>query len=261
MKSNVRTSTRPFAATGWKPVLLATALLAVTATAVAAGRNPNPNVLPVQASAYGMTYGEWSAAWWQWCFSLPVDQHPLFDTADCSAGQSGKVWFLGGTFTVITGEDGSVIGQATRQCSVPAGKALFFPILNTECSTVEGNGETEEELRSCANFYGSAVEHPDSNLECTIDGVPVADVFSFRVESPLFTYGPMPDNNLLQAFGLETPAGTTSPAVSDGVFVMLHPLSKGDHTIHFSGSAIYTEEVHGFDYVFHLDITYHISVE
>jgi hypothetical protein len=227
----------------------------------AAGRMSNPGVAPVNSSAYGKTYGEWSAEWWRWCFSLPADHHPLFDTADCSAGQSGHVWFLGGTFTAVTGEDGTTIGEATRECAVPSGTALFFPILNTECATVEGNGETEEELRDCVTFLGSGVENPDSNPQCTIDGVAVRDLNSFRVQSPLYTYGPLPDNNLLQAFGLDAPAGTESLSVSDGIYVMLAPLSKGQHTIHFSGSAIYTMEEHGFDYVFHLDITYHLTVE
>jgi len=218
-------------------------------------------VLPPHANAFGKTYGEWSAEWWKWCFSLPVDQHPLFDTADGSAGQSGHVWFLGGTFTLIEGEDGLVVGTADRHVTVPAGKALFFPILNTECSTVEGNGETEEALRECATFFGSSVANPDSNLQCMVDGKALANLINYRVESPFFAYGPLPENNILQAFGLDAPAGTVSPAVGDGVFIMLAPLSHGEHTIHFGGSGIYTVEEHGFDFVFHLDITYHITVE
>src|SRR5690242_15482225 len=70
----------------------------VTSCVATAQGNPNPGVIPVNASPYGATYGEWSARWWQWAFSLPVDHHPLFDTADCSAGQSGPVWFLGASF-------------------------------------------------------------------------------------------------------------------------------------------------------------------
>src|SRR5689334_15805444 len=58
--------------------------------------NAGPGVLPVKSSPYGMTYGQWSARWWQWAFSLPIDRSPLFGTADCSAGQSGLVWFLPG---------------------------------------------------------------------------------------------------------------------------------------------------------------------
>src|SRR5262249_11776095 len=51
--------------------------------------NANPGVFTPNSSPYGKTYGEWSAAFWQWEFSLPVDHHPLFDTAPASTGQSG----------------------------------------------------------------------------------------------------------------------------------------------------------------------------
>ena len=37
-------------------------------------------------------------------------------------GQSGSVWFLAGIFGG---------GSATRTCAVPAGKALYFPVLNS----------------------------------------------------------------------------------------------------------------------------------
>ncbi len=230
-------------------------------THLTVGKPKKAHVVPPKAKYRGLSYGEWSAEWWKWCFSLPADRHPLFDTADSSAGQSGNVWFLGGTFTLIEDEDGSASGVVTRDCTVPKGTALFFPILNTECSTVEGNGDTEAELRDCAAFYGSAAMNPDSNLQCTIDGMPVKDLDHYHVQSPAFMYGPLPEDNILQALGLDVPAGTTSLSVSDGIDVMLEPSSAGRHTIHFSGSGIYTEAEHGFDYVFHLDITYHVTVE
>ena len=154
-----------------------------------------------------------------------------------------------------------VIGRATRNCTVPAGKALFFPILNTECSSVEGNGQTETELRACATFFGTSALNPESHLECVIDGKAVKDLVGYHVQSPLFTYGPLPEHNILQALGLAVAAGTTSLSVSDGVYVMLAPLSKGNHTLHFAGSGIFTVEEHGFDFVFREDITYHITVQ
>ena len=102
-------------------------LLVPAATAVAGGKgNPNPQVLPINSRPHGLTYGEWSAKWWEWAFSLPVSVNPLFDTtgALASNGQSGPVFFLAGVI--------SVSGIAERTITVPAGKALFFPILNVE---------------------------------------------------------------------------------------------------------------------------------
>jgi len=214
--------------------------------------------LPFARLSNGKTYGEWSAEHWRWTFSLPVDNHPLFDTADCSAGQSGRVWFLGGTFTTTVNPSGVVVGTADRDCRVPVGTALFFPLINTECSTIEGNGTTDAELRACATFFQDHAH----DLAATIDGVPVEDLDSYRVQSPLYTFGPLPDNNILQLFGLDAPAGSTSPSVADGVLLMLRPMSQGNHTIHFTAAQTFsTANGDPFDFEFRLDITYHLTIE
>jgi hypothetical protein len=232
-------------------------LLILTAT-IASAKNPNPGVLPPNSHSFGMTYGEWSAEWWQYVFSLPVDNNPLFDDTGekCAVGQSGKVFFLVGTVTIVEVSPNVVLGEAERDCTVPAGKAIFFPIINSECATAEGNGTTDEELRSCAELF---VNHA-GDLQAEIDGVPVQKLEMYRAESPLFSYGPLPGNNILQFFGFDAPAGTTSPSVSDGFYLMLAPLSAGEHTIHFSGNQTFTQAEDGFDFQFILDITYNLTV-
>lgn len=234
-------------------IILAIGLVVQCLVAVpASARNKNPGVLPPHAKAFGKTYGEWSAAWWQWALGTPANQHPLTDSADCSAGQSGKVFFLGGTFTAVPGSGpNEVIGRAERDCTIPAGSAIFFPILNGECSTIEGNGRTEAELADCAAFLADHVE----DMVVTIDGVPLKNLDRYRVQSPLFEFGPLPNPNI---FGL-TP-GATSPAVADGFYILLAPLSVGQRTIHFSGKAVFTAAEDGFDLTFILDVTYHITV-
>ena len=66
------------------------------------------------------------------------------------------------------------------------------------------------------------------------------------------TFGPLPDNNVLESFGVNAPGGTSSPSVSDGVYLMTTPFSAGQHTIHFHAE---TPAFHFF-----LDITYHLNV-
>jgi hypothetical protein len=220
-------------------------------TPVTLADGPRAGVLSPNSSWYGKTYGEWSAAQWKWLYSLPVDHHPLFDTADCSAGQSGKVWFLGGTFTVVETAPNVVVGNATRNCRVPSGKALFFPIIDAECAVAEGNGSTEAELRACAvNLVNHATD-----LSAEIDRVPVQNLGNYRVQSPLFTWGPLPANN-----ALSLPSGITSPSVSDGYFLLVAPFKEGKHTIHFKGSAKFVQATDGFDFTFSLDITYNLTV-
>jgi hypothetical protein len=91
------------------------------------GNSGNPVVHPRSSNPYGASYETWTARWWQWAYSLPVAGHPLFDEsgADCAAGQSGPVWYLGGVFNVS--------GSAVRDlCVVPQGKSILFPIINAE---------------------------------------------------------------------------------------------------------------------------------
>jgi hypothetical protein len=211
--------------------------------------NANPGVLPTNSHAFGKTYGEWQAAFWQWNFSLPADQHPLTDTAPVSAGQSGHVWFLGGTFAPTVGPGGEFIGQVTRDVTIPAGTALFFPIINAESSTAEGNGTTAAELSANSKFLVDFVQ--TDSLFAQIDGKPLHDLTSYRGQSPAFTYGPLPDNNLLGV-----PAGTTSLSVSDGYHLLLAPLSVGQHTIEFGGKLVAPP----LNLTFIEDITYHITV-
>jgi hypothetical protein len=211
--------------------------------------NANPGVLPPQSHPFGKTYGEWEAAFWQWVYSQPADHNPLTDTTPASAGQTGHVWFLGGTFAPTIGPGGEFIGQVTRDATVPAGTALFFPLLNVESSTLEGNGTTQAELSASSKSLADFIQ-PDS-LFVKVDGRPLKDLTSYRSQSPEFTFGPLPDNNLLGA-----PAGATSPSVSDGYHVMLAPLSVGQHTLEFGGKLVAPP----LNLTFIEDITYHITV-
>jgi hypothetical protein len=108
-------------------------MIAVMTPVARAGSNPNPRVFPPHANPYGNTYGEWSARWWQWTFSIPAATNPLLDDsgAHCAEGQSGQVWFLPGSF----GE------TFDRACTVPPGKALFFPMLNVAFGAAVGDCE------------------------------------------------------------------------------------------------------------------------
>jgi hypothetical protein len=221
-------------------------LIAACSTAFAAKGNEskpvgnlgNPGVIPPDAKAHGMTYGEWSAKWWQWALSLPVDQNPWYDVdGSCANGANGQlepVWFLTG----VLGESNT----AVRNCTVPAGKALFFPLINAECSTLEAPPfycKDEATCLSCATSFNIG------DVFAEIDEVPVHNLERYLVQSPLFSFT-LPEENV---WGM--PAGT-GQSVSNGYYLMLAPLSVGKHQIHFGGT--YT------DYNFSLEITYYLTV-
>jgi hypothetical protein len=208
------------------------------------GANLNPGILPIQSDAYGATYNEWAARWWQWAYKQPVNTNPLFDQtgAMVANGQSGHVWFLAGVINVS--------GTATRSATIPTGKALFFPILNVENDNF---GPPNNPPLSVADLRAGAKAFMDSaiNLEADIDGRVVQNPAGYREQSPVFSVN-FPDNNVFQFFGFNTPAGTYSPFVDDGYYLMLAPLSAGPHTIHFHGTVSVAN--------FTVDITYHLNV-
>jgi hypothetical protein len=189
---------------------------------------------------------------------MPVDEHPLYDTADCSLGQSGNVWFLGSTFVSEQVAPNEVIAKVNRKCTVPPGTMLFFPVINVEGSPLEKNGETEAELQD----YVKWVMSHSTDMSVKIDGMPVKDLQQYRALSPLFTFGPLPENNVLQSLDVdEALEGTTSIAVADGIYLMLAPLSIGVHTIQLKGTLKFTAEQDGFDFVFKQDVKYRITVQ
>jgi hypothetical protein len=205
-------------------------LTTLVPVASAQGGNPNPRVLPIHSSPFGSTYGEWSARWWQWVFSMPAVGHPLVDETGerCGQGQTGKVWFLAGTVAA----PGNPV-TVTRDCTVPQGKALFIPILNAtfgaavfDCEpTVPGIPCDVTALRAAA-----AASMDQATLEVDIDGVQLQNLSEYRVQSPVFSVT-APADSLLPI-----PSGTYAPMVSDGYWLMLTPLSRGAHTIHITGA-------------------------
>jgi len=198
-------------------------------------------VLP-DAKPRGHSYGEWQARWWQWAYSIPVAQHPLFDEtgANAAVGQRGSVWFLGGVFNVS--------GSASREITIPHGKALFFPILNFEGDNLFPPINPPLDIKGLRALIGGIMDQA-FGLACELDGVPIKHLSKFRGTSPVFSVD-IPEGGIPTAFGIPTPAGHYGPMVDDGYYLYLKPLSKGTHHLHFTGS------VPGFT----LDINYTIHV-
>ncbi len=169
------------------------------------------------SSGNSLDPGQLSADWWKWALQKPADQSPLvgsYSGGPQCQGQRGGVFFLAGS---LTGE------PVTRECTVPSGTPIFLPLVNSFCGDVKGTG-SEQEFRQCANESLDQLLQGSTTF-ITVDGNPV-DVSGQRAESPLFTVT-LPQNNVLGA-----PPGAYD-VVSDGVWVLLPPLSEGTHTIHF----------------------------
>jgi hypothetical protein len=246
----------------------------------------NPGILPPCSKPYGSTYGEWSAKWWQWVNSIPVDYNPQIQngpavTVDCSVNQSGHVWFLAESFG----------GTAVRTCKdpIPHGVALFFPMVNIffgvtgfDCIHLGSFAHVTYPfmpVNDCLSAYWSVPDlgidpsvqglvHSYSDLvklvaseedapgpfSATIDGQSIVNLTAYRAQAPMFSIT-TPQCNIV---GLVWPgigpcgtgiADTYYPNGSDGYWLMLTPLTPGYHTIHMTaGSPAW------------LDLTYKFSV-
>jgi len=183
---------------------------------------PTPLAIDPGDLIYGMTYGDWSAVWWQYIVSTPRTDNPLYG-ADCSSRQSGPVFFLVGS------ADGSTV---TRSCTMPKGKILFAPIINAEISEGEiasGQPNDEYALRVAATAVADCFI--PSSLKVTVDGIPLQNLRRLRVQSPAFTFNVV-DSSIL-GIGY---TGPKKSSVADGYWFALNPLPTGNHTIHFEGT-------------------------
>ena len=115
-----------------------------------------------KSQIFGKSYEDWTAEWWKWAYSIPVNENPAYDDygINCNKSQVGPVWFFSGTYN----------HSATRSCLVPDNVGILFPILNSECSHIEYPLiKSMSGLTKCAK---SIQNHVDS-LNTTFDDQPL----------------------------------------------------------------------------------------
>jgi hypothetical protein len=213
------------------------ALVAATAAALASVTTTSAQDNGKRQDGQG-AYAELTARWFQWILEQPVTGNPAFDEtgADAASGQTdgigpaGRYFFLAGVFNVS--------GAADRTVTVPAGKTLFFPVVNSEfdnsnTSAPDGSlpGDyTVPELRAMAAGNIATT----TELHVSLDGVSLLGQVT-RVKSPTFRYVLPDQDNIAQFFGIDV-SGPVQPAVADGYWVAIPPLAPGKHVLNFGGT-------------------------
>lgn len=225
-----------------KFIICAVMPLVVSYSQTTAANDTDLGVMPIQSDAFGKSYGEWGEKMAQWLFQFSLEEYPLFQPsgdADCVARQNGKVWFLYGAL-----EDG-----IERYCTIPPGKALFITV-NSTVSFVPEFGGTEEEIREDAARDLAGI----TSLEVMIDGVPLENPYSYQATSPdggfVLT---IEEDTILSQLGY--PAGDRDPTIVDGYYIMLRPLSVGEHEIQWYSSGLAQD---GSYYSY--GVTWHLTV-
>jgi hypothetical protein len=228
------------------PILALVALLVAAGPAAAGG--DKPDIVDPKGKTYGKTYEGWAGAWWQWVLEHPATNNPILDDtgADCDEDQRGKVWFLAGNFG----------GETHRTCTVPNGKALFFPVFNGWADNINPFGPattlTKGELADLCESVGT---NP-SSMSVEIDGKSVKKLGRYTIDPTLFFYTTPEDDSMIDflapgnTFAGDVPA---PGAVACGTYLLLEPLSKGHHDLRIQAVSA--------DGTFSLDVTYDLTIK
>ena len=217
-------------------------------SAIAAGQgNPNPGILPPNATFKGKTAGEWNAAWWYWVLTTPDNAQMYDDTGehahDNSNGADG-LFFLAKSWAGV---------PQTRTVTIPSGTPLYIPVMGLGIFGDEAFWSsldqfipelpptpTVEEVIAWAN---STI--PDmTDLSVRIDGQAVANLENGNLHylnSTGLTSLLNPDGSVLYelAYGYE-------------ISLILAPLTPGQHKIEMKGKGW-----GGFE----TDVTYLLTVQ
>lgn len=213
-----------------RPLRIAACLalvLTLMAAPASASTPATRGFLPPQAHPHGQSLTDVAISWLVWAFGSAPDVNPLLANRCEPSPSDPKMWFL----SVSLGGDYEVT------CDVPTGAFLVLTPGGYECSTAEGNGTTEEELRDCADGFFEEL----SLVQVILDGREATNLDSYIVTSDAVM---LPADNL---FG-------SDPTLSlyKAYVMVLQPLSRGEHVLRAY------DEFAAFDFT--AGITYRITV-
>lgn len=195
--------------------------------------------------------------WTKWALEQDWSTGPVQDPdgSACASGQSGKTWYLAGT----TG------GPVARECTIPHGKKLFFPLINNWVAPPPSqiiDGDPENDLQAWIDFvtgYFADSRAATCSLTLRLEGEDLLpDLETMDEELYVEILDPftivMTDDNFSTPFGGEGGERTTW---ADGHWALLEPLPPGDYTLEFGGSACNADG--GVDFATLATYTLHIE--
>ncbi len=178
--------------------------------------------------------------WWQWSYSMPQEKSPVSDLTGeyCGIAQKGDVWFLAGGY-------GS--SKIKRSCTIPKDKYIFFPIINMVYWPHYKNSLSCEDAKKLSALNNNEL----LSIEIMLDDEIALNPANTRISSV----------NCFDLLGLipqKFNPPKIYPAATDGYWVMLKPLSIGDHVLTFK--AQYNREKGAYSKMLQ-EIEYQIKIE
>lgn len=170
------------------------------------GHGAGRGFMPPNAKVHGYSLNQISNAWNRWSLGTPEAENPLIAGRCEQSPIDKKIWFL----PVSLGGDYEV------DCEVPTGAYLVVTPAGWFCDPVEAGGSTDPDLRTCVSNGFALVTHAEVGL----DGRQAKNLDNYVVTSERIE---LPGPNLLS----EDPTSV----MDKGIYMVIRPLSRGDHTI------------------------------
>lgn len=190
------------------------------------------SIVSPQEEVEGKTQAEWGDMWWKTLLETPQDRNPL--SSDRSFRSIGPVQFLAGT---------NSSDPITRSITVTDQNYLFMPIVTQTVDEVGYPADwTEKDSRIITSAVINTVNPEKLVFEVNGHSLINGKVWEqYRQQSPQeFSYTVPKDFYLGPDAGY--PAGLkVNHDISDGYWVMLHPLPVGNYTLHFGGVIDYSK--------------------
>ncbi len=190
----------------------------------------NSPILPPQARVARRNLSEWVEAFSKWTLPIPTSLSFFDDGRSFSLNQSGPVWFL-------------QPGCNDRSCILPEGKFLFapltfawneFPCPDPTFKPAPGQSMEDFLKAGLAPFFDGK---PPVDGALVVDGKPLTNLGAYRATSKLFNS--VIDYSYNTSLGDPCAGfptiGSPQPCVMDGYWVIIKPLSVGQHTLEYPG--------------------------
>jgi hypothetical protein len=181
----------------------------------------------------GKTLEEWAKEYWQWWMTVPetIPKDPTTNLDSCVIGSdpSGLMIFLVNAYQITY----------NAKCAIPSDKYILVPLLIGECDATvpdpRGKSENIQDKWACAKDANEIFK----SWEVVLDGTVIYKNSGNEVVNQNITEQILVRNssvftlNIPEINRYSAPAGSY-PAVVDGYYLGLKPLSTGEHVLEYS---------------------------